>query len=80
MNILPDIKNVKFENASYDEYDLENFLIYCDPPYKNNNLTSKYFDNFDHKNFWNVMRKWSKKNIVLISESNAPKDFKKIWS
>ena len=25
------------------------------------------------------MREWSKKNIVVISESIAPKDFKKIW-
>lgn len=80
MKILPDIRNVKFENASYDEYDLENFLIYCDPPYKNNKLNSIHFNDFDHKNFWNVMRKWSKNNIVIISESSAPKDFKKIWT
>lgn len=26
------------------------------------------------------MRKWSKKNLVIISESNAPDDFKRIWS
>jgi site-specific DNA-adenine methylase len=80
MDILPDIKNVKFENASYDDFEPENYLIYCDPPYRNNNLTSKYFNSFDHEKFWNVMRKWSKNNIVIISESSAPRDFKKIWS
>ena len=26
------------------------------------------------------MRKWSKKNLVIISEWSAPKDFKKIYS
>lgn len=25
------------------------------------------------------MRKWSKNNIVIISERKAPKDFKEIW-
>ena len=80
MDIKPDMENVKFFNASsYDEFEPKNFLIYCDPPYKDNNLNSKYFKNFDHDKFWNVMRKWSKNNLVIISESTAPKDFKKIW-
>ena len=26
------------------------------------------------------MRKWSKHNLVVISEETSPKDFKKIWS
>ena len=25
------------------------------------------------------MRKWSKNNVVLISEENAPEDFRAIW-
>ena len=40
---------------------------------------TKQFDNakdFDYKVFWNIMRKWSKKHIVLISEMDAPHDFK----
>ena len=80
MDILPDIKKVKFKHGNYDDYNLNGYLIYCDPPYKNNNLNSIYFEKFDHDKFWNVMRKWSKNNIVIISESTAPKDFKKIWS
>lgn len=55
-----------------------NMLIYCDPPYKN---TQGYNANtevceFDHEEFWNKMRSWSKNNIVFISEYRAPKDFK----
>ena len=58
-------------------------LIYCDPPYKGNNLNNYLFTTFDHNKFWNNMREWSKNNIVIISESDkalAPTDFKKIWS
>ena len=34
---------------------------------------------FDHDKFWNVMRVWSKDNLVFISEETAPSDFKCIW-
>ena len=29
--------------------------------------------------FWEIIRKWSQQNIVVISEETAPKDFKCIW-
>lgn len=81
MNIKPYMKNVKFYKASsYDTWEPSGMLIYCDPPYIGNNLGSDFFIKFNHDKFWNTMRKWSKKNIVVISESSAPKDFKKIWS
>jgi DNA adenine methylase len=51
----------------------KNKLIYCDPPYQN---TTGYGNPFDHVKFWNTMRKWSKSNIVYVSEYNAPPDFK----
>jgi len=74
------IKNFKFTNKSYTEFEPKNMLIYSDPPYKNNQLTyNKFFQNFDHDLFWKTMRKWSKNNIVIISEYTAPKDFKCIW-
>ena len=58
---------------NYYEYEPENMLIYCDPPYNN---TTKYGNiKFDSEKFWEIMRKWSKKNYVYISEYNAPKDF-----
>jgi len=52
----------------------KNSLIYCDPPYKS---TTGYGNMlFDHNKFWDTMRKWSKNNIVYISEYTAPSDFK----
>ena len=83
MKIKPYIMNIDFiDSSSYDTFNPEGFLIYCDPPYKGNKLgiSTSYFQSFDHSYFWNVMRKWSKNNLVIISESIAPKDFKKIWS
>jgi site-specific DNA-adenine methylase len=81
MKIKPKIKKVNFLGSScYTKFQPNNMLIYCDPPYENNTYgnVNKYFK-FDHKEFWNVMRKWSKNNIVVISEYSAPKDFIKIW-
>lgn len=53
-------------------------VIYCDPPYEN---TKRYANalQFDYKEFWDTMRLWSKYNIVLVSEQNAPNDFECIW-
>lgn len=80
VKIKPYIKHVKFLKAtSYDNWSPENMLIYCDPPYKNNNLGTELFTKFDSELFWEKMRIWSKNNIVIISESSAPKDFKEIW-
>jgi DNA adenine methylase len=76
-----DIKNISFLQArSYTEFNPEGMTIYCDPPYKNNNIQSEHFDNFDHILFWDTMRKWSKNNLVFISEYKAPDDFEVVWS
>lgn len=83
--IAPLIKNVNFTNQDYRTLKPEGFLIYCDPPYKTK-LPIKYrrdtkkYDKFDTEEFWNIMREWSKNNIVIISETSAPEDFKEIWS
>ena len=57
-------------------------LIYCDPPYQTTKYDpikyrtdTKYYDIFDNEKFWNIMRLWSKKNHVFISETTAPDDF-----
>ena len=34
---------------------------------------------FNYEEFTQTMRDWSKNNIVLISEQNAPDDFECIW-
>ena len=36
--------------------------------------------NFDHDAFWNWIRMMSRDNIVIVSEQEAPNDFKCIWS
>jgi len=47
-------------------------VVYCDPPYAN---TTDYKSDFDHGEFWDTMRSWSRKNAVFISEYTAPDDF-----
>ena len=48
-------------------------LIYCDPPYAN--TTGYGQTTFDSSEFWDVVRDWSRDNIVLVSEYKAPRDF-----
>ena len=69
--------NVKFFNKSFTNFTPNNMLIYCDPPYKN--TVGYQTGEFNHDEFWEIMRKWSKKNYVFISEEKAPKDFKVVW-
>lgn len=70
-----EIKEIKFDCKDYRELNIEGCLIYCDPPYKN---TTKYsiIGDFNTDEFWNTMRKWSKNNTVIVSEYEAPDDFK----
>jgi site-specific DNA-adenine methylase len=76
-----DMLNVEFKNStSYDNFNPEGYLIYCDPPYVGNKVSNDTFQNFNHEKFWDIMREWSKKNIVVISEIKAPDDFISIWS
>lgn len=78
MKQAPSLNGIKFKSCSYDSVNPNNCLIYCDPPYSN---TKQYSNstNFDYEKFWETMREWSKNNIVIISEENAPDDFECIW-
>jgi len=74
------LMDVQFKYCDYTYYTkYENCLIYCDPPYQN---TTQYGINkeFDYDKFWNWIRIVSKNNIVLVSEYNAPDDFKCIYT
>ena len=79
-------KKISFTNRDYKKMRPKNKLIYCDPPYSVTKYPIKYrrdvkhYDTFDNDEFWKIMRDWSKDNIVIISETTAPSDFKKIWS
>ena len=81
----PLILNVDFKCLDYKKLKPKNSIIYCDPPYAYNKYPikyrrdTKYYDVFDNDEFWKIMRKWSKNNLVIISETRAPNDFIKIW-
>lgn len=80
-NILKQVKKmvgVLFQNNSYDKIELPpNSIIYCDPPYEG---TTKYANNFAHKQFWDWVRSISNNgHTVFVSEYNAPDDFECVW-
>lgn len=72
-------RRIKLLCSSYIKYKPKGMVIYCDPPYKNNKFNIKHFNDFDSDLFWDTMRKWSKNNLVIVSEYKAPKDFKCVW-
>jgi len=72
--------NTSFKAQDYTEWSPHNSLVYCDPPYLDNKLGPKCFRDFDHTKFWNVVRHWSKDNLVLVSERTAPQDFISVWN
>ena len=70
-------KDVVFECKDYRKITPKDCLIYCDPPFLN---TIQYSNGkFDSVEFWGIMREWSKNNIVIVSEYQAPDDFECIW-
>lgn len=78
-NQLLNLMDVKFIHADYTYFtDYKDCLIYCDPPYQGTTQygTSK---DFDYDKFWDWIRLMSKNNIVLVSEYNAPEDFKCVY-
>lgn len=70
-------KDCDYKSAIELPYD-SGIVIYCDPPYENTKCYANAL-RFDYKEFWDIMRLWSKYNIVLVSEQNAPDDFECIW-
>lgn len=72
------LSGVRFMCGDYRKFTPQGGVVYCDPPYK---ATTGYdgAGGFDHEEFWQYMRAWSKDNIVLVSEQQAPDDFKTIW-
>jgi DNA adenine methylase len=82
----PLIQNVKFMNKDYRKLKPKNMLVYCDPPYAKTKFPIKYrrevkkYDTFDNEEFWDVVRDWSKNNVVVVSETTAPDDFVEVWN
>ena len=77
-DMLADIDFITGDYKIVSSQPYNNMLIYCDPPYQN---TTEFANSkcFDYIEFWNTMRDWSENNFVIISELQAPNDFKCIW-
>ena len=76
-----ELGDVKFIYGDYKQFSgLENFVIYCDPPYVE--TEKHYVSTFDYDEFykWCRMMVHEKNNIIFLSEYKAPKDFKLILS
>lgn len=73
MKKLRTMKGVEFQCCDYHELEPSGALVYCDPPYQD--TTGYGTGPFDHDEFWNVVRKWSQSNTVIVSEYIAPEDF-----
>ena len=81
MEQIPHLSGIDFRHCDYMAYSSDDYrgcLFYCDPPYKD---TKKYgtSKNFDYDKFWSWAERMSENNIVLVSEHQAPNDWKCIW-
>ena len=75
----PFLSDIEFVHRDYKYYTgFEDCIFYLDPPYKG---VKQYGSSkgFDHDEFWYWCRHMSEKNIVLISEHEAPSDFECVW-
>lgn len=71
---IKSLHGAKFACSDYRDLDPTGAIIYADPPYADS-TKYEYIKEFDYDEFWDVMRKWSENNTVLISEYSAPDDF-----
>lgn len=76
-NLRAKIQGVTFCQQSYDEYDGDAELLYCDPPYAG--TTGFTVGAFDSAAFWKWVKKRARKSIVLVSEYVGPDWAKPIW-
>lgn len=76
----PLARDIMFGISDYrDLGDMSDYCIYVDWPYKG---TKQYAnsDGFNYEEAWETVRRWSKSNIVFVSELDCPyDDFECIW-
>ncbi|MFC0903687.1 DNA adenine methylase [Clostridium sp. MT-14] len=75
-----EFKNTKFIHSNFLDLPIDkinNYVIYCDPPYKN--ATKYKTKDFPYEKFYQWVKKISIHNVVLISEYNMPEEFTCIW-
>lgn len=75
-NVLPQVNKMigtELHSVDYQQLPIpENSIVYCDPPYQG---TTKYFEDFNHADFWEWVRNISGEHSVFVSEYCAPDDF-----
>ena len=71
--------DINFETQDYKNLDFKGALIYCDPPYSGKVGMNGHTKTINYKEFWDKVREWSKDNVVIVSEEQAPDDFDVIW-
>jgi DNA adenine methylase len=79
IRLIQTVKDVKFYSRDYEDL-LRTLplgcLIYCDIPYIN---TTQYRFSFDHTRFFNIIREFSNRHDIFVSEYQAPEDFECVW-
>lgn len=75
----PLCQDIMFGISDYkDLKGLKDYVIYLDPPYQNQKQYANS-EGFNYTEFWEIVREWSKNNIVYISELSAPLDFECVF-
>ncbi|MCI0553827.1 MAG: DNA adenine methylase, partial [Anaerolineae bacterium] len=69
--LRPLIQGVTFDCYSYQEYEGQADLLYCDPPYAGTKEYSQV-ERFNSKEFWDWVWKESRNRVVLVSELECP--------
>lgn len=65
---LGQLEDLRVTNLDYKAFsNVENAILYLDPPYENTTIEGYSINDFDSKAFYNWAYKMSKKNIVIIS-------------
>lgn len=73
---IPSLKDIVFTDGDYRNFNNNQSLIYCDIPYKN---SIGFKSEFNHEEFWAWAEEQSKNNIIIVSEYEAPENWKCIW-
>ena len=83
MKQAPNLQGIVFNCCDFrDIKDIENFVIYCDIPYKNTTSYCKSeVGEFNHEEFYDWVRRNSDKYDIYVSEykQNIPDDFTIVW-
>lgn len=72
---LKQFEEFEVTNLDYKAFsNVENAILYLDPPYENTDLKCYSIDRFDSQSFYNWAYEMSKKNIVIISSYTISDD------